>query len=87
MILTVFTYPHGMVATLKESQGINIITKLWLELGFVNTNRSSSSLNRKKSLVESVFLSVLVYGDIIRRWAAASTLTPLDHRTLLDSLY
>lgn len=41
-------------------------------------NKTYFPLISRKKIVESVFLSVVDYGDIIYRHAAATTLKPLD---------
>ena len=48
------------------------------KIGFLYRNRASFPIISRKRLIEAVFLSVLDYGDIIYRHAAASTLKCLD---------
>ena len=52
--------------------------KLRQKIGFLYRNRASFPILRRKRVIEAVFLSVLDYGDIIYRHAAASTLKCLD---------
>ena len=47
-------------------------------LDFFYTNSSNFPLSCRKNVIEAIFLSVLDYGDVIYRHAAASTLKPLD---------
>ena len=56
----------------------NLAAKLRQKIGFLYRNRSNFPLVSRKKVVEAVFLSVLDYGDVIYRHAAASTLKPLD---------
>lgn len=55
-----------------------LVKKLRFKVGFFYRNVSSFSLNSRKQIVQSTFLPVLHYGDIIYWNAAATTLKPLD---------
>ena len=55
-----------------------LATKLRQKVGFLYRNRSSFPMISRKRVVEAVFLSVLDYGDVIYRHAAATTLNQLD---------
>ena len=55
-----------------------LIKKLRMKLGFFYRNRSCFPWPTRKRLIESLFLSVLDYGDIIYRNASATTLKSLD---------
>ena len=55
-----------------------LATKLRQKVGFLYRNRSSFPMISRKRVVEAVFLSVLDFGDVIYRHAAASTLKQLD---------
>ena len=48
------------------------------QIGFLYRNRSCFSLSNRKTIVQSVILSVLDYGDLIYMHASRSTLKPLD---------
>ncbi len=56
----------------------NLIRKLKLKLGFYFRNKSNFTFSAKKKLVETTFLTVLDYGDILYMHAASSILTSLD---------
>ena len=48
------------------------------KIGFLYRNKTSFPLSCRKRVVEAVLLSVIDYGDVIYRHAAASVLKPLD---------
>jgi hypothetical protein len=55
-----------------------LIKKLRIKVGFFYRNRSCFSLNSRKQIIQSTFLLVLHYGDIIYYMnAAAISLKPL----------
>jgi hypothetical protein len=54
------------------------IKKLRIKMGLFYRNRSYLSLNSRKQIIQSMFLSVLDYGDIIYMNAAATSLKMLD---------
>ncbi len=56
----------------------NLVTKMRQKIVFLYRNKSSFHLFCRKRVVEAVLLSVIVYGDVIYRHAAASGLRPLD---------
>ncbi len=55
----------------------NLIRKLKIKLGFYFINKSNLTFNAKKKLIESTFLTVLDYGDILYMHAS-SILTSLE---------
>ena len=56
----------------------NLMLKLRQKLGFLYRNKTSFPIFCRKWIIQAVFLSVLDYGDIIYRHAAATTMRPLD---------
>ena len=62
-----------------------LVKKLRMKMGLFYRNKSCLSLNRRKQIIQSTFLSVLDYGDTIYMNATATSLKPLDavyHSTL-----
>ena len=55
-----------------------LASKLRQKVGFLFRNRLRFPQFCRKRVVESIFLSVLDYGDVIYRHASASSLKPLD---------
>ena len=53
-------------------------SKLRQKIGFLYRNRSNFPPSCRKRVIESVFMSVLDYGDVIYRHAAVTTLKALD---------
>ncbi len=49
----------------------NLIRKLQIKLGFYFINKSNLTFNAKKKLIESTFLTVLDYGDILYMHASS----------------
>ena len=56
----------------------NLVTKLRQKIGCLYRNKTSFPILCRRRIIEATFLSVLDYGDVVYRHAAASTLKPLD---------
>ncbi len=56
----------------------NLACKLGQKVGFLYRNKSCFPMFCRKRIVEATLLSILDYGDVIYRHAAASTLKNLD---------
>src|SRR4029434_4094635 len=55
-----------------------LVKKLRIKLGFLYRNRCRFTFPDRKRIIESVFISVLDYGDVIYGNASHSTLKTLD---------
>lgn len=67
------------IIPLKRFLEYNILaSKLQEKIGFLFWTRASFPVPCRKRIIESVFLSVLDYADVIYRHAASSVLKPLD---------
>ena len=63
---------------LSFKKHVDEIKKLIIKLGFVYRNRACLSLHCRKQIIQSTFIPVIDYGDIIYINAATSVLKPLD---------